>query len=67
MVVRMKKNEDAVTMLTALTTFFKTGLNKGRDTIPLSQEVLNVQSYMTIRPSATRRASPARRRSIRAG
>lgn len=46
--VRMKKNDDAVTMLTALTTFFKTGLNKGRDTIPLSQEVANVQSYMTI-------------------
>lgn len=46
--VRMKKNEDAATMLTALTTFFKTGLNKGRDTIPLQQEVSNVQSYMTI-------------------
>ncbi len=46
--VRMKKNDDAVTMLSALTTFFKTGLNKGRDTIPLSQEVMNVQSYMTI-------------------
>lgn len=46
--VRMKKNDDATTMLTALTTFFKTGLNKGRDTIPLQQEVSNVQSYMTI-------------------
>ena len=46
--VRMKKNDDASTMLTALTTFFKTGLNKGRDTIPLSQEVANVESYMTI-------------------
>lgn len=46
--VRMKKNDDAATMLTALTTFFKTGLNKGRDTIPLQQEVSNVQSYMTI-------------------
>ena len=46
--VRMRKNDDAMTMLTALTTFFKTGLNKGRDTIPLSQEVANVESYMTI-------------------
>ncbi len=46
--VRMKKNDDAVTMLTALTTFFKTGLNKGRDTISLAQEVANVESYMTI-------------------
>lgn len=46
--VRMKKNADAEVMLTALTTFFKTGLNKGNDIIRLAQEFDNVQSYMTI-------------------
>ena len=46
--VRMRKNDDAQIMLSALTQFFKTGLNKGNDTMSLAQEVKNVQSYMTI-------------------
>ena len=46
--IRMNRNDDAGTMLAALTTFFKTGLNKGQETVLLSQEVANVQSYMTI-------------------
>lgn len=46
--VRIGKNADAEIMLTALTSFFKTGLNKGNDTLELEQELINVQSYMTI-------------------
>lgn len=46
--VRMRKNEDAEIMLGALTEFFKTGLNRGHDTMSLDQEIKNVQSYLTI-------------------
>ena len=46
--VRMRKNDDAEIMLSALTQFFKTGLNRGNDTLSLAQEIRNVQSYMTI-------------------
>ena len=46
--VRMKRNDEATTMIAALATFFKSGLNKGRDAILLSQEIINVESYMTI-------------------
>lgn len=46
--IRMGKNTDAEVMLRALTEFFKTGLNRGHDTISLEQEVKNVESYMTI-------------------
>jgi len=46
--VRMKKNENAETMLESLITFFKTGLNKGNDTLSLSKEIENVESYIRI-------------------
>ena len=46
--VRMQKNDDAITMLEALIDFFRSGLSKGSDVVPLSQEIMNVRSYMTI-------------------
>ena len=45
---RMKRNDEAVVMLEALIAFFRSGLSKGQDVVPLSQEVQNVRSYMTI-------------------
>jgi|GEM_PF-1667864 Predicted signal transduction protein with a C-terminal ATPase domain len=46
--IRMKQDADALKMVEALTIFFKTGLNNGRDLISLKQEIMNVDSYMTI-------------------
>lgn len=46
--IRMKQMNDAEKMTNALTQFFKTGLNNGKDIIPLREEVENVKSYLTI-------------------
>lgn len=46
--IRMKQREDAEKMTSALTQFFKTGLNSGKDMITLEKEVENVESYLTI-------------------
>lgn len=46
--IRMKRSEDAVNMVKALTVFFTTGLNKGKDIIELTEEIRNVESYLTI-------------------
>jgi len=46
--IRMGKQGDATDMLEALTRFFKTGLNKGRELITIEQEISNVESYLTI-------------------
>jgi len=46
--LRMKQLDEAVKMTMALTNFFRTGLNKGKDTISLKEEVLNAESYLTI-------------------
>lgn len=46
--IRMKQREDAEKMTSALTQFFKTGLNSGKDVITLEKEVENVESYLTI-------------------
>lgn len=46
--IRMKSLEDAELMLKSLTSFFKTGLNKGNDMITLDEEIQNVSSYLAI-------------------
>lgn len=46
--IRMQQNETALKMTHALTVFFKSGLNKGRDIIPLEAEFQNAESYLTI-------------------
>jgi len=46
--IRMGNQGDATDMLEALTRFFKTGLNKGRELITIEQEISNVESYLTI-------------------
>lgn len=46
--IRMKNLEDAELMLKSLTSFFKTGLNKGNDMITLEEEIKNVSSYLAI-------------------
>lgn len=46
--IRMGDKEAAVVMLSALTRFFKTGLNQGKDQISIGQEIENVRSYLTI-------------------
>lgn len=46
--IRMKNLEDAELMLKSLTSFFKTGLNRGNDMITLDEEIQNVSSYLVI-------------------
>lgn len=46
--IRMKNQQDAENMLEALTRFFKTGLNKGREQVAVKNEISNVESYLTI-------------------
>lgn len=46
--IRMNNLADAGKMLEALTRFFKTGLNKGREIVAIKHEVSNVESYLTI-------------------
>lgn len=46
--IRMKNQKDAESMLGALTRFFKTGLNKGREQVAVKDEISNVESYLTI-------------------
>ncbi len=46
--IRMENHADAEKMLEALTRFFKTGLNKGREIVSVKQEISNVESYLTI-------------------
>lgn len=42
------KNQSVVEMVQALTTFFRTGLSRGRDIITVSEEARHVRSYLTI-------------------
>ncbi|MDO4270268.1 MAG: sensor histidine kinase [Eubacteriales bacterium] len=42
------KNQSVVEMVQALTTFFRTGLSRGRDIITVAEEVRHVRSYLTI-------------------
>ncbi len=46
--IRMNQLAAAEKMTTALTHFFKTGLNNGKDIIRLREELENVESYLTI-------------------
>lgn len=46
--IRLKNFTDAEKMLEALTRFFKTGLNKGRENVTIKHEFSNVESYLTI-------------------
>lgn len=46
--IRMNEQRDAENMLEALTRFFKTGLNNGREEVSLKYEISNVESYLTI-------------------
>lgn len=46
--IRMNQLAAAEKMTTALTHFFKTGLNNGKDIIRLREEMENVESYLTI-------------------
>lgn len=45
---REKRNDDIVQMVTALTTLFRTGVSKGQDIIPVSEEIKHIESYLTI-------------------
>lgn len=42
------KNQSVVEMVQALTSFFRTGLSRGRDIITIAEEVQHVRSYLTI-------------------
>lgn len=42
------KNQSVVEMVQALTTFFRTGLSRGRDIITVAEEARHVRSYLTI-------------------
>jgi len=44
----MERYEDGIKMVNALTSFLRTGLNKGKDIISLEQEIKNVESYLQI-------------------
>lgn len=46
--IRMNNNEDAIFMLSALASFYKTGLNSGNEMITLEHEIENIESYLAI-------------------
>jgi two-component system sensor histidine kinase YesM len=43
-----ERSEDVVTMVTSLSTFFRSSLNRGRDILTLGAECAQVQSYLEI-------------------
>ncbi len=45
---RQGKNEEVTEMVAALSSFFKIGLSRGKDLIPIEQEIEHVRSYLTI-------------------
>ncbi len=45
---REGRNEDIVTLVGSLTTLFRTGISRGQDIIPLSEEISHIRSYLTI-------------------
>lgn len=46
--VKENKNDDAGRMIMALTRLFRITLSKGKDRIPMEEEIRHVQSYLTI-------------------
>ncbi|MDO5422369.1 MAG: sensor histidine kinase [Eubacteriales bacterium] len=46
--IEMEKNEQAVEMVTSLSSFFRTSLSNGRDVITLREEEQHVRSYLEI-------------------
>jgi two-component system sensor histidine kinase YesM len=46
--IEMEKNEQAVEMVTSLSSFFRSSLSKGRDIITLREEEQHVRSYLEI-------------------
>lgn len=45
---RAGKQEEVQTMVEALTTFFRVGISRGKDIIPLSEELKHLESYLKI-------------------
>lgn len=45
---REGRNEDIITLVDSLTTLFRTGISRGQDIIPLSEEISHIRSYLTI-------------------
>lgn len=45
---RFQRTKDIETIVLALTTYFRLGLNAGEDIIPLSKEIEHMKSYLTI-------------------
>lgn len=43
-----KQTEEVVSMVTLLSNFFRTTLNKGKDYIPIEEEIIHVESYLKI-------------------
>ena len=50
----VRKEQDAVDMITSLSVFFRTSLSKGKDIIPLSEEERHTLSYLEIQQSRYR-------------
>ena len=50
----VRKEQDAVDMITSLSVFFRTSLSKGNDIIPLSEEERHTLSYLEIQQSRYR-------------
>ena len=49
--VAVNENEKAIEMIESLSVFFKTGLSKGMDWIPVEREIEHVKSYLYIQQS----------------
>lgn len=45
---RYRKNDQIIKMISALTTFFRMGINRGENIISVSEEISHVKSYLTI-------------------
>jgi two-component system, sensor histidine kinase YesM len=45
---RAKKNEEAISMVMAITKLFRIGISRGKDIITLEEEIEHVESYLTI-------------------
>jgi two-component system, sensor histidine kinase YesM len=45
---RQKRNEEVITLVTALTKLFRIGISRGAEIIPMSNEIEHVRSYLTI-------------------
>lgn len=46
--LRAERNEDVIKMVTALTKLFRIGISRGKDIIPIREELEHINSYLTI-------------------